>query len=230
MLVAVHNLGITTALEGRMASRSKRSSEDLKPLPPTPQWRGRHSLELVCQFNQRCLQMVGEAVASDNGFTAPALAENRTLWATMDDAARMRAAQLPFVIMDARFADTEWWRNIAEGRAHVDSVRGEACLSEQLMEETLLFAAQTVKWDSSVARLILGMSPTVAVWLKELSPRDVANIWRQHRTALQLRWHDKAEFWRDLLTAAVDADEEALAEYRIEAQLMFCADLVQLQN
>lgn len=208
-----------------MANQSHEGAQEPAGPPPTPRWKGRQSLEIVFRFNQRCFQLIGEAVAGDSRCTVAAVAENRELWSSLDDAARTRAARFPFLVLDVRFRDEEWWRSAIDRKAPVTQGLCSPALAEQLMEETLLFAAQTVNWDAAVARLTLGMSSRVAEWLTELHPQHLADIWRQHSGELRLRWQEQPQFWRALLIAARDADGKALAECRMEAQLLFCADM-----
>lgn len=191
-----------------------------------PRWKGRDSLDVVHRFNERCFQLISNAASTDIPCIVPAIHDNRDLWRDLDDAACSRAARLPFVIVDARFRDVAWWREAINGAAPVSMPLDHRLLAEQLMEETLLFAAQTVNWSPMVARETLGMSRGVAGLLKGLPPQPLANIWRRHSGELGLRWEQKTKFWRALLLAASGNDTTQLVHCQRDAQLLWCADMV----
>jgi hypothetical protein len=210
-----------------MTDRSNAEVIDRAGPPPTPRWKGRQSLEIVYRFNERCFQMIGESVGANGMCGAPAIAENRDLWSRLDEVARERAARFPFLILDVHFRNQTWWRNVIDGTTVGEIASAHSySLAEALMEETLLFAAQTVHWDASVARLTLGMSPEVVELLQGLHPQLMASIWRKHSGELRLRWQEQPLFWRPLLVAACDADDEALSERHLDAQLRFCTELL----
>ena len=137
---------------------------------------------------------------------------DRELWCTLDAAAVARAARFPFVILNVHFLSEPWWRDVINGSvASATPHDWPASVSEQLMNETLIFAWHTAKWDRGVARLSLGMSPAVAELIAALNPHQLARISAKHSSALKLRWADDAEFWTRLLIAARD-DEEMLGD------------------
>src|ERR1700722_19445463 len=89
-----------------------------------------------------------------------------------------------------------------------------------LMQEMLIFAWHTVKWDQRIARLSLGMAPAVAESIAALTPGQLTIIAGNYRGALCLRWYNQPDFWRRLLIAARDNDEEILAEIHLHAKLL----------
>ena len=210
-----------------MTDRSTHRAVASADAPPTPRWKGRHSLEIVHRFNERCFQLLGQVGLDDSLRSAAAIVENRELWSRLDGAACGRMARFPFLILDVHFQNAQWWRQAIEGSAAAElPIPHSRSLAETLIEETLLFAAQTVNWDASVARLTLGMSQTVIELLRGLPPQLMASIWRRHSAELRLRWQEQPQFWRGLLIAARDGDREALNERHLDAQLRFCTELM----
>jgi len=205
-------------------SKSKRKTRIVYQ-PPSPfLWKGRDSLELVYQLNERALTLLVEAARSG---TSEWLSETayRALWSELTTEALQTAARIPFVILDARFTDDEWWREAAvspqEFPLTVSGAPGwPGDVAQQLMSETLVFAWHTAKWDRRLARGLLGMSPGVVGSIARLTPRELGLIPSRHWAALRLRWEDEPGIWARLLTAAQESDEEALAECHLHAQLL----------
>jgi hypothetical protein len=84
-----------------------------------PLWKGRESLELVHQLNQRCLKLLSDA-ASDSVCEWPAIAQHHELWCALDANTIRRAARFPFLILDLHFTDAQWWRPDAKPPATVN--------------------------------------------------------------------------------------------------------------
>lgn len=209
--------------------------------PAPPRWHGTQSIGPVCQLNERCFELLGE-IAASNPAGAPSLVEELCdLWVNMDLHARRRAARVPFSIVDARFQDEAWWRQVAEAakanpillavepeegnpRPSTNGLPGEA--SELLMLETLMFAWQTARWNRMVALVSFGMSPSVADVIAMLSPQQVRSISARAHHCVEVRWSNDLQFWRDLLVAAAARDEEKLGELHLLAKLLYCGGLV----
>ncbi len=212
-------------------SKPKSKEKEIYRPPSPPRWKGRESLELVYQLNERSVTLLAHAARSG---TSEWLAEtpHRVLWSELTTEAIQRAARFPFVILEAHFTDDEWWR-AASGEPAGDVIeqsRGLTCWpheeAQQLMSEALVFAWHTAKWDRRVARLSLGMSTGVVGLMAALTPQQLAVISARHWGVLRLRWHDQPDFWTRLLVAARDDDEEALSEIHLHAKLLLSGELL----
>lgn len=107
-------------------------SEQSIPMPPPPRWKGAQSLGPVYQLNERCIELLCDAAASDSPqVTLSIVTEHRELWVGLDLQARQRLASLPFVIVDARFRNDAKWRRVTETQAHHthDAPLRPGCLS-----------------------------------------------------------------------------------------------------
>jgi hypothetical protein len=94
------------------------------------------------------------------------------------------------------------------------------------MRETLMLAWSTANADRGIARLLLGMAPRVSALFAELGPHDVERIAARHRRHLQPRWAELPTFWHDLLTAARDADEDALYELHLYGTQLLGSEII----
>ena len=208
-------------------SKPKRKEKEIYRPPSPPRWKGRDSLDLAYQLNQRAFRLVRDMAARPDVSDWPLFAQDRGLWSQLDAGAIERAARFPFVILDVHFTDAEWWRGVIAGsEASATPQDWPPQVSEHLMSETLIFAWHTAKWDHRVARLSLGMLPAVAESIAALTPQQLATISGQYSGALRLRWHDYPDFWTHLLGAARGDDQEALAEIHLHAKLLLCGELV----
>jgi hypothetical protein len=125
------------------------------------------------------------------------------------------------------FTDVEWWQGVIAGSIVSDSSEAwPAPISQDLVSETLIYAWHTAKWNWRVARLALGMSPVVATLISGLTPQHLARVPREHSGELRLRWADDKYFWTRLLIAALDNEEEVLAEIHLHAKLLLCGELI----
>lgn len=211
-------------------SKPKRKEKEIYRPPSPPRWKGRESLELVYQLNERSVTLLAHAARSG---TSEWLAEtpHRVLWSELTTEAIQRAARFPFVILEAHFTDDEWWRAASVNPQDViEQSLGPTCWpheeAQQLMSEALVFAWHTAKWDRRVARLSLGMSTGVVGLMAALTPQQLAVISARHWGVLRLRWHDQPDFWTRLLVAARDDDEEALSEIHLHAKLLLSGELL----
>jgi hypothetical protein len=204
--------------------------EGIHGAPLAPRWKGRDSLDLVYGLNGRCLELLSGVAMSLFPGELTGIAQNRELWSGLDSEAIKRAGRFPFVILDVHFTNEAWWQQVLQASdtfaVAPNPSHWPTKLAERLMQETLIFAWHSVKWDRRVARLSLGMSPRVADIIAAISPQQLADISHRHSGELRLRWQDDAEFWRQLLRTARSGDVDTLDEIHLHAKLLLCGELI----
>jgi hypothetical protein len=196
----------------------------------SPRWTGAPAIELAHQLNRQCVDLACELAASPHTTLPAFILQNRDLWRLLELEARQRVAAFPFVIVDARFQDAAWWRDILSKLAinPADltlSSRSDPKLFEDLMLETLLFARQAAREDIVVATALFAMTSPVASLIASLSLQQVRAIALSHTEQLRVRWDETPEFWGDLLIACRADDEVALAAIRRRGKRLFCGEL-----
>lgn len=204
------------------------------PLGPSDfMWHSAATLRRACALNERCLDALAQMAGSNRQRTPPAIiAQHRTLWRGLDGAARKRAADVPFLLLDVYFRDVQWWR----GALHRPDRRRVGAadpvftgkIAGELTRETLMFAWSTVLLDRRIATLLLGMPPAVSAILADFEPQDVERIAQRHSRHLRLRWQDLPAFWRGLLTAARSGDDDALCVSRLRGMQLIGGELLPL--
>ncbi len=202
------------------------------PPPPPPRWKGAQSIGLAHQLNEQCIELLCELAGPSPTQAPPPFVElNRDLWCGLDISARKRLAAFPFVIVDVRFKDDDWWQTLGGERPEVlansaasNGIPPKRC--EYLLLETLMFAWQAAREDRHVAQVVFAMTPSVAGRIATLAMQQIRTLAVESTPFLRIRWNDDAQFWRELLIAAREADEEALAVLRHHAKLLFCGELI----
>jgi hypothetical protein len=203
--------------------------------PPSPsRWKGVQSLDLVRQLNLRSVELLCRVAEScDSRLEAVAL--NREAWIAASRDARCSLAMLPFVLVDVRFMDADWWRRVSATDLHQPEAKRESNglpddSSAELMQETMMFAWQTARWDRLAAQFLIGMSSRVANVIAALTPQQVRTIAAREPHAVRIRWGDDAAFWRDLLSAASMADHQRLAALQLTGKLRICSELTDIRE
>jgi hypothetical protein len=208
-------------------SGSSAHSATLSP----PEWKGAHALRLVRQLNERCIESLVQ-VAHSSALTSGVeiVDQHRALWRKLDPTARRRAAAAALLLMDVQFLNAEWWR-WARGR-QTSRFRTPGPrhlppkLANELMRETLILAWSTASTDPHTAGLLFGMSSEVAAIFGALGPHDIEQIAAKHKHQLRLRWEEHPTFWRELLSAALRADDEALHEIHLYSLQLLGSELL----
>ena len=190
-------------------------------------WRGVQALRPVHDLNERCLELLTQLARSEaQRLGPPIVSQYQTLWRGLNGSARKRAADMPFLLMDVHFHDADWWRAAQRSQPHrrpksPQDVAFTGKVAAELMREAVMLAWNTVSLDRGAASILLGMTPAVSDIIAEFGPQDVERIATRYSQYLRPRWQDFPAFWVKLLTAARDADEDALHECRLHGvQLM----------
>jgi hypothetical protein len=144
---------------------------------------------------------------------------------------QQRAAECPFLLLDAGFHDEEWWRGLKHGLPRIarDPL---GCLPQQraipLARSTLTLAWYWARANLETAALALGMSPTCSVLIASLTLQDLETIAHRQYKCLRPRWADRPAVWRALLGAARQADPQPLSDFRLYGAQLIIGELLRL--
>lgn len=197
-------------------------------------WKSGPALKRVHALNERCLEVLSAFARTDAWPTPLAMgAPLRSLWRDLDAMARLRAAQTPFLLVDVRFRDSQWWRRARDPHPHRGppielSAVFTGKIAGELMRETLMLAWSTAASDRSSASLLFGMAPAVSTIVAEFGAHDVEHIAAQHSQHLRPRWENVPAFWLELLSTARDGDEQALHRIHVLGIQLMGRDLLPL--
>jgi hypothetical protein len=195
-------------------------------------WKGAHLLGRIHALNERCLELLSQLARSDRQrINLAILDQHRSLYRSLTPAARKRAANTPFLLLDIRFNDADWWRSARDPRASRRRPIGlqpafTGKVSAELMRETLTLAWSAVTFERGGASLLFGMTAPVCSIIAELVPQDIERIASRYSAHLQPRWDDFPAYWGRLLRAARDADDEALHDLHLHGVQLIGSDLI----
>jgi hypothetical protein len=202
---------------------------------PAWKWTGAEALEWVRDLNARCLEAIGKrrvraatARLDDDGVSINLM--DIDLWRRLDEAARLRAARCPYLLVELRFDDAAWWHDAKRDAMKpvpnpAASSSGTAGLGRALANDALNLAWWTARADQRTAMLLFGLDPRVAAVIASLSPVEVRRITARSGNQLRPRWERNHRIWRDLLSAAISADEEALTDIHLYGIQLLGGDL-----
>jgi hypothetical protein len=202
---------------------------------PAWKWTGAQTLEFVYALNDRCLQVLGRQVTEEHPAfpqydTSEMRAACKKLWSELDEAARLRAAKCPFLLIDMRFQNEKWWREVADGASSTDEKSSDFGIfpaepARELSAEALTLAWHTTRSDARIAAQVLGLAPGVVGIIASLGPREVQRIAARHSQQLRPRWENNPAFWEQLLRTAAGGNAASLSEFHLYGLQLLGGDL-----
>lgn len=192
-----------------------------------PRWFAPESLRPIHQLNRRLLAILIDEARRPAA--APSVAALGGRLTSVADTVIDRLAAIPISLIDAGFQLDEPWRAVASGnRRHPEQSlvsplpRGRAL---ELAALTFGLASTTARASKESARLIFGMSPSVANTFATFS-LDIVH-WLGHARAhwIRPRWHDRPAVWMRLVETAEHAQAARLPPVSVRAMNRLLADL-----
>jgi hypothetical protein len=191
-------------------------------------WLPRETLESLLELNELSLGLLAEQAAARGPQPGLLLRQFAELWRVMDGAARRRAADCPYLLVDAGFADPLRWRQAPPpgvgdgapaGYTSFFSVPG----ATQLARLVFTYAWHLAISQSAAARLLLGMSAPCAQLISQYNVREIHALAEAHTQWLRPRWPARVCVWRELLLAAAAGDAAELARARLHGLTLLAA-------
>lgn len=149
----------------------------------------------------------------------------------LSTAERSFAARFPFLLVDMRLTDLDWWQRVVAHTA-TSSIRSTWLaplpprLTTKLARSTLVLAWHTARVDQQAALLLLGISRPVADLIARLHLPDVDRISERHYQQLRPRWDNHPSVWKHLLDASRTGDQTASAAFILRGLQLVAGDLV----
>lgn len=204
--------------------------------PPAWKWTGAQTLYFVYALNERSLQVLCRRVIEEGRIfpeceTFEKITACQKLRFELDESARHRAAKCPFLLIDMRFQDERWWREVGDGATSPDGKNLDFSIfpaepAREWSAETLTLAWHAARSDLRAASLILGSSARVAAIIAALSPRQIQSFVAREAHNLCPRWENNSVFWRELLLSAIGGKEKILTKCRLESLQLLGNDLL----
>jgi hypothetical protein len=186
------------------------------------------------EINERCIELLINEARADRRPPVPLVVPLRDILLHTTTEARRRAAQRGLLLVDMRFQDRNFWYAVQRepGRSRSLPSAGSGSFPRRsavpLARSILVLAWHSLRADREAARILLGLSASVATVLEKLALSDIDAIAGAQFRHVQPRWPDKAAVWRELLTSAQSDRAVSLARFNVHAlQLMTGSQLFQ---
>ena len=189
-------------------ARYDEDAEDISSTGGKPPCRIVESLK---SLNYQCLELLAQQAAAGST-TSFALGEVIREWQQLDEAARRRAADYPFLLFDAGFADPQRWQQLDAPRVSDGYPAAHAPFftvpdAVAVTRSVFVFASSMAQRHRTYARLALGMHPQCVRIIAAHSVLHVHQMAEHWWSWLQPRWPHTPEIWRELLTAGPEGGE-----------------------
>lgn len=209
--------------------RKARPDQPCSSLRPY-RWPYTRALGDVRQLNDQLLESIAEWMRINPEPARLVLGGHGPLLAGMDPAARRRAASVPILLHDMRFADAGWWTSAARAGDHPSG----GARSEQpaypwqasLTREVLMVVWSALREDLSSAALLFGISAPVATLIESFTPRQIDVVGATYCAELKPRFAGNHSFWRRLLVSATARDDSALASMHVYALQLVAGEIL----
>jgi hypothetical protein len=204
-----------------MRTRRAEEPDTFEPARESQTWLRAESSEALAGINEECLELLTAQSMVRTMHPHPLLCELADLWRSLDARARRRAAECPFLLVDAGFADARRWRfpsglGVSEGPVVIEGPPFfTAPGASDVIRRVLQFARELARTNNVAARLWLAMPAHCTQLLAGYTLRDIDTAAARHPAWLRPRWSRHVDIWREFLTAARSGDAAAIESARM---------------
>ena len=212
-------------IEGVAADGAAASCEWLRP----------GTLDTVLELNEQGLALLAEQGVARGRAACPLLRQVADLWRMLDPQARQRAANCPYLLLDAGFADPPRWRVSPPGQVGDSAQLAYAAFftaptAGEVARLVFTYAWHLARSEPAAARLLLGMPAASAALISAYTLRQIQLLAERHPDWLRPRWPARVEVWRDLLLAAASGEGPALERARLRGLTLLAAETFQMPS
>jgi hypothetical protein len=188
------------------------------------------SLREVHEVNALCLETLAREARSRRPDTLSLVMQFREAFSAMTPIACLRIAHCAFLLVDMQFAHPRWWdRAVSSSLGPEPALPRLGALPRQsatkLARATLMLAWHAVRADRRGAEVLLGIHPSVANILEDLSLDGVDKlVERQYRHA-RPRWEDHPSVWMQLLEVSRTEDIRRVRDFNLRGLRLIAGEL-----
>jgi hypothetical protein len=171
----------------------------------------------VRRLNGRGLTFLTKAVqTSESDEAQTPWKEIFSSWACASERTLERAARCPMALLDFNFQRVSWWSQVVntqprEEPRHANLSAFQRDEAIPLAHDLLLEAWSAARSMPPVSSLVFGMAPEVTTLIARLSPRELDRVVLRENQCMGPRWGNRPMFWKELLQAATQLDDQILA-------------------
>ncbi len=195
-------------------------------------WLRPGTLDTVLELNECSLALLAEQGLARGRTACPLLRQVAELWCMLEPKARHRAANCPYLLLDAGFADPARWRVCPQGQVGDNAPLAYAAFftvpaAAEVARLIFTYAWHLARAEPPAARLLLGMPAASATLIGGYSLRQIQVLAERRLDWLHPRWPARVEVWRDLLLAAAAGEGPALERARLRGLTLLAAETCQ---
>jgi hypothetical protein len=203
--------------------RGLQEPELFEPANESQTWLRAEASEALAGINEECLELLTAQSMVRTLQPQPILCELADLWRSLDARARRRAAECPYLLVDAGFADAQRWRfpggpGVSEP-ATAPTPDGPPFFTtpgaSDVTRRVLQFARELARTNGVAARLWLAMPPDCTQLLAGHTLREIDMAAARHPGWLKPRWSRHVRVWRTFLMAARSGDLTDIQQARM---------------
>ena len=152
-------------------------------------------------------------------------------WRALGEAARLRLAHCPFLLVDAGFTRLEHWGNLPGVGVH-EALPLSALLAQRgplatpLLRRVLLFAWHLARTNRLAARIALGMSAPCANIVAACRFSDLESLAERRPAWIRPRWDNRPDIWQAWLAASAQESPRGLENLQLWGLQMLAAGVV----
>jgi hypothetical protein len=188
------------------------------------------ALEAVHDLNERCLTILYRLALGQAGSVSPLVAALGSQIRDLDPAKISHIARQPFLIVDFAFSKPKVLRQLlARGPAPLRFPYPPGALpaadATAMARGSLILAQAVCRHHPAHAGLLLGIDPSLRAPLAKLRLADMERLAEEHPHNLRLRWENRPDIWRQMLSAAGATDPTAHSQFRLYGMQLIAGDL-----
>jgi len=188
----------------------------------------------LSDVNAQCLRWLIKVSSHGRHAESGLLGEISGRLCALTTSERSHAARFPFLLVDMRFDDLEWWHRMGSqvGLAPprplwLSPLPRKSTVG--LARSTLVLAWHTARVDREAAVLLIGLSPPIASHLTRLHLQDLDRVAEKHYRHLRPRWSDQPSIWRHLLEASRTQEMTSGASFVLRGLQLAAGELLPIQ-
>jgi hypothetical protein len=216
-----------------MGTKGVQEPDIFEPASESRAWLRAESSEALAGINEECLELLAAQSMVRTSHPQPILSELADLWRSLDARARRRAAECPYLLVDAGFADARRWRFLngqvvsepAVGSTNDGPPFFTAPGASDVTRRVLQFARELALTNDVAARLWVAMPPHCTQLLAACTLRDIDMAAARHPAWLMPRWARHVRVWRVFLMAARSGDVPAMQLSRMHGIQLLAGEL-----
>jgi hypothetical protein len=189
-------------------------------------------LEPMAELNAEVLVALAAGAARQS--PAGAATGLQWQWRALGEAARLRLARSPFLMIDAGFARPEFWCSPPRAAVHETAPRPalsaqSGVLATPLLRRALLFAWHLARANRTGARIALGMSAACVGAVAGWRFADLESLAEQRPAWIRPRWDNRPEVWQAWLSAAAQESSQGLERLQLWGLQSLAAEVTMLR-